>query len=181
MIISDCTWDGNLRRDWRTKIFSSFHLSLGGETQHLKTLGPTDNNVYVIFLMWIFSLWLWSQKTEVIFSSTKTYWPEKKQHPSPVPPLHARSRVTANGSWAQQRFWCTWKGSQQNTGFPSVLSVSLCHSWKPRAGRRAVTEPVCLTLRWQQEQQTPLSIPAAAFVHSWYKTHEWSQCCRLLE
>lgn len=49
----------------------------------------------------------------------------KKQPPSPVPYLHTRSRITGNSSWEQQSFWPIWKGSQQNTGFPSVLDTFL--------------------------------------------------------
>lgn len=36
------------------------------------------------FFKWIVSLWLWSQKIEVFFSSAEKHWSGKKQPPSPV-------------------------------------------------------------------------------------------------
>lgn len=157
MIISDCTWDGNLRRDRRNQdiqLFSSVS----------RRWNPTFENSG---LNWSQCLGDFPEVNCQSLTMTPENWSHffihwkiltrKETAPSPVPPLHTRSRVTAKGSWAQQRFWCTWKGSQQNIGFSSVLST-FPH---PLSSHRAGTEdarPVLLQLltlgasHWQVER-----------------------------
>lgn len=106
--------------------------------------------------------------------------------PRQLPAGRAVLLVGRAGSWGGQQndevakqprvicLFCLGKspGESEAPAQKSSVWYMLGQGLGPLARSRAVTDPVFLILRWQQEQQPPLSLPAPSFGCSWYKTHK---------